>query len=38
MKYEKGETDLVMLQHKFTVEWKDGSVVCLFCLIFYFWL
>ena len=27
MKYEQGETDLVMLQHKFVVEWKDGSVV-----------
>ncbi|KAG8815046.1 hypothetical protein FRC18_001676 [Serendipita sp. 400] len=28
MAYEEGERDLVMLQHKFTVEWtkKDGSV------------
>jgi len=26
MKYEQGETDLVMLQHKFVVEWKDGSI------------
>ncbi|KAG8990606.1 hypothetical protein FRB93_003153 [Tulasnella sp. JGI-2019a] len=26
MKYEKGEADLVMLQHKFIVEWKDGSI------------
>lgn len=26
MKYEEGERDLVMLQHKFTVEWnKDGQ-------------
>ncbi|KIJ97596.1 hypothetical protein K443DRAFT_681415 [Laccaria amethystina LaAM-08-1] len=25
MKYEQGERDLVMLQHKFVVEWKDGS-------------
>ncbi|KDQ10872.1 hypothetical protein BOTBODRAFT_35823 [Botryobasidium botryosum FD-172 SS1] len=25
MKYEQGEADLVMLQHKFVVEWKDGS-------------
>jgi len=25
MKYEEGERDLVMLQHKFVVEWKDGS-------------
>lgn len=31
MKYEQGERDLVMLQHKFVVEWKDGSEVhCLF--------
>lgn len=27
MKYEDGERDLVMLQHKFIVEWADGSVV-----------
>ncbi|KAG2066626.1 hypothetical protein BDR04DRAFT_1136654 [Suillus decipiens] len=25
MKYEQGERDLVMLQHKFVVEWADGS-------------
>ncbi|KAF7295172.1 Saccharopine dehydrogenase [Mycena indigotica] len=25
MKYEAGERDLVMLQHKFIVEWADGS-------------
>ncbi len=25
MKYEQGERDLVMLQHKFIVEWQDGS-------------
>ncbi|KAI0033903.1 saccharopine dehydrogenase [Vararia minispora EC-137] len=25
MKYEPGERDLVMLQHKFFVEWSDGS-------------
>ncbi|KAJ7074389.1 saccharopine dehydrogenase [Mycena amicta] len=25
MKYEAGERDLVMLQHKFVVEWADGS-------------
>ncbi|KAJ7273375.1 saccharopine dehydrogenase [Mycena rebaudengoi] len=25
MKYEQGERDLVMLQHKFIVEWKDGK-------------
>lgn len=29
MKYEEGERDLVMLQHKFIVEWKDGKQVCL---------
>lgn len=28
MKYEPGERDLVMLQHKFVVEWKDGKRVC----------
>ena len=27
MRYEQGERDLVMLQHKFVVEWKDGSEV-----------
>jgi hypothetical protein len=27
MKYEAGERDLVMLQHKFYVEWADGSGV-----------
>lgn len=27
MKYEEGERDLVMLQHKFVVEWKDGKEV-----------
>lgn len=27
MKYEEGERDLVMLQHKFVVEWKDGKKV-----------
>ncbi|KAF8629313.1 hypothetical protein AX15_003516 [Amanita polypyramis BW_CC] len=25
MKYDEGERDLVMLQHKFVVEWKDGK-------------
>jgi len=25
MKYEEGERDLLMLQHKFIVEWKDGK-------------
>jgi len=27
MKYELGERDLVMLQHKFVVEWQDGKTV-----------
>ena len=27
MKYEVGERDLVMLQHKFVVEWQDGKTV-----------
>lgn len=28
MKYDEGERDLVMLQHKFYVEWADGKEVC----------
>lgn len=27
MTYEPGERDLVMLQHKFVVEWQDGTQV-----------
>ena len=27
MAYEEGERDLVMLQHKFVVEWADGKIV-----------
>jgi hypothetical protein len=27
MKYKPGERDLVMLQHKFVVKWKDGTQV-----------
>jgi len=27
MSYLPGERDLVMLQHKFIIEWSDGSVV-----------
>ena len=27
MKYDAGERDLVMLQHKLVVEWADGTVV-----------
>ena len=27
MEYDEGERDLVMLQHKFVVEWADGSEV-----------
>ena len=29
MEYKKGERDLVMLQHKFLVEWMDGKEACL---------
>lgn len=32
--YGKGERDLVMLQHKFTIEKKDGTIVRLFCFLF----
>jgi len=28
MSFEPGERDLVMLQHKFVVEWEDGNMVC----------
>jgi saccharopine dehydrogenase (NADP+, L-glutamate forming) len=28
--FQPGERDLVMLQHKFVVAWKDGSTVRLF--------
>lgn len=28
MSYLLGERDLVLLQHKFIIEWSDGSVVC----------
>ena len=28
MRYEEGQRDLVMLRHKFVVEWADGSEVC----------
>jgi hypothetical protein len=27
MSYNPGERDLVMLQHKFVVEWQDGNTV-----------
>lgn len=27
MSFQPGERDLVMLQHKFVVEWKDGNTV-----------
>ena len=30
MSFEPGERDLVMLQHKFVVEWADGNVVSLY--------
>ena len=33
MSFKPGERDLVMLQHKFVVEWNDQKRVCLcFCL------
>lgn len=28
MGYEEGERDLLIMQQKFVVEWKDGSEVC----------
>ena len=28
MSFGAGERDLVMLQHKFVVEWEDGNMVC----------
>lgn len=34
MKYDEGERDLVMLQHKFIVEWSDGSEVYFLSAIF----
>lgn len=27
MKYEPGERDMIMLQHKFVVQWADGQEV-----------
>lgn len=36
MKYEKGERDLVMLQHKFVVEWADGTEVWIFLKLYSF--
>ena len=30
MKYEDGERDLVMLQHKFIIEWADGKTASLY--------
>lgn len=27
LSYQPGERDLVMLQHKFVVEWQDGKIV-----------
>lgn len=28
MSFQQGERDLVMLQHKFVIEWADGQTVC----------
>ena len=36
MKYDSGERDLVMLQHKFVVEWADGKVVRIYLYSCYF--
>lgn len=33
MQYEKGERDMVILQHKFEIENKDGSKVCYLSLV-----
>ena len=35
MKYDKGERDMIMLQHKFIVEWKDGKEVRFMSLHFH---
>jgi hypothetical protein len=29
MSFQPGERDLVMLQHKFVIEWADGQTVCI---------
>ena len=36
MKYDQGERDLVMLQHKFVVEWADGTEVRFSFFSFFF--
>ncbi len=33
MAYAPGESDFVMLQHKFIVEWADGKTVRIFSLL-----
>jgi Saccharopine dehydrogenase C-terminal domain len=33
MSFKEGERDLVMLQHKFVVEWANGDTVCLYFLL-----
>lgn len=33
MAYQPGERDLILLQHKFLVEWADGKQVKLFNLV-----
>lgn len=35
MQYEEGERDMVILQHKFEIELKDGTRVCSYVLIIY---
>jgi len=33
LSFKPGERDLVMLQHKFVVEWSDGKKVLIFLLL-----
>jgi hypothetical protein len=37
MSFKEGERDLVMLQHKFVVEWANGDTVCLYFLYYTFY-
>ena len=34
MQYEEGERDMVILQHKFEIELKDGTRVCTYIYIY----
>ena len=33
MKFDEGERDLVVLQHKFVVEWVDSKKVCVIMIV-----